>query len=896
MSSSRRHVARATVLWLAVSLAAAQDPTASDGPSPVALDEPPAVPANEEAVAPPESDQGNAVLQNRTTLNLLGEADTAAGESRRNENRQITLVDNNAAQELNQRVGTTATITEEFQPDLGYFTSEYGTAPRRPIHVSPQSGTAIHGNLFWNHDNSAFRARSFFQVGAVKPARSNQYGGAVGLDLWPGSFMSVAGSQSKIRGNVNGNVLIPLPEERTPLTNDPVLRPIVQRYLNGYPNIAPNRPDIAARALNTNSLQVINTDTASGQLTQNLGERDKLAFQYAFTAQRVDAFQLVVGQNPDSANQSHRAGVTWNRVWSPLTVTDASVGFDRQNTRLVAAEGAVGPLFVTGLTTLGPFLNIPLRRVQNRFRYSFGVRQQRGNHALRVGFGAARFQYNSDEPDGARGAIQFAPDFGRDGITNLRLGTPNRATIAIGDTYRAFRNWEVQAYAGDRWQVHSRLALNFGVRWEPITRPFEVTGRSNLPFDSDWNNFGGSFGFSYRLPGNYGVVHGAYGLMYGQIFPVTYGQDRLNLPYNLRLITLGPDLRNLGWDVDPDDIDPNARSSRYDISPNLATPYSHQYNLAWEGELGAGWRLQLGYAGSRSHKLFFAYTRNRAVPVEGIPLTTSTVNERRPDQNVFEQPDIHNGSRSYYDAGRVTVVVPRWGGFGLTASYWFSKAMDIGANFTATGSGNASFSESGQSQDNVHADLKALTDFDQPHALLVQANYQVGQGGGARGGWLERVYRNWNVSSVVLLKNGTPFTMFTGSDAPGVGNVDGTQGDRPMVLDPSILGQTVGDPDMAPRLLPRSAFRFIQAPGETRGNIGRNTFRRGKIANVNAAVSRTWALPREWQMTFRAQSVNFFNTPQFAEPGNSLLSPNFGQITNTLNDGRTFEFSLRLAF
>ena len=43
-------------------------------------------------------------------------------------------------------------------------------------------------------------------------------------------------------------------------------------------------------------------------------------------------------------------------------------------------------------------------------------------------------------------------------------------------------------------------------------------------------------------------------------------------------------------------------------------------------------------------------------------------------------------------------------------------------------------------------------------------------------------------------------------------------------------------------------------------------------------------------------SINFFNAPQFAEPGRTLAAADFGQITNTLNDGRTFRFLLRFAF
>lgn len=52
----------------------------------------------------------------------------------------------------------------------------------------------------------------------------------------------------------------------------------------------------------------------------------------------------------------------------------------------------------------------------------------------------------------------------------------------------------------------------------------------------------------------------------------------------------------------------------------------------------------------------------------------------------------------------------------------------------------------------------------------------------------------------------------------------------------------------------------------------------------------------EQRLRFRAESVNLFNTPQFAEPGFDLVLPNFGQITNTLNDGRTFRFWLNFLF
>src|SRR6476661_5051558 len=130
-----------------------------------AQDKAPAEPAKPE----PKPDQ-------RTELNLLGKVDTASGESRRNENVQFNLIDNNALKELNIRMGTTATIVSEFGPDRTYFGAEFGNAPSTPLHVAALKFSGFHGALYETHNNSVFSARSFFQVGAVRPAHQNDYG------------------------------------------------------------------------------------------------------------------------------------------------------------------------------------------------------------------------------------------------------------------------------------------------------------------------------------------------------------------------------------------------------------------------------------------------------------------------------------------------------------------------------------------------------------------------------------------------------------------------------------------------------------------------------------------------------------------------------------------------
>ena len=71
------------------------------------------------------------------------------------------------------------------------------------------------------------------------------------------------------------------------------------------------------------------------------------------------------------------------------------------------------------------------------------------------------------------------------------------------------------------------------------------------------------------------------------------------------------------------------------LDANLVVPYSQQYTLQFERELGSNTRIRLSYIGSRTWKLFRTVRENRAERVEGIPSTTRTVNNRRPDPRFF---------------------------------------------------------------------------------------------------------------------------------------------------------------------------------------------------------------------------------------------------------------------
>ena len=801
----------------------------------------------------------------QSDVNLLGKADTAVGESRRNENVQFNLIDNYSLKESNLRLGTTATIVREFVVDRGYFGAEFGTAPKADLTIPTALRTGFHGQLRWTHLNSIFSARTFFQVGSVKPARENDYGFNAGTNLWKNAKLFVDAGQTKIRGSVNGNVLVPRPDEREPLATDPATRAIVVRFLAAYPKELPNRTDINLRALNTNSPQTINNHQANFRLDQALTKQDGLALQYQFTNQNVQAFQLVAGQNPNTDTKSHVARLAWTRQWSPTTVSYLTTSYDRVTSVLLPDDEAVGPFIIpSGLTVLGPDGSIPIDRAQNQMRFGGQVRRVQGKHTMTAGFGFLRRQLNGRESDVHRGFFSFNSEVVKDeegkdrlidAVENLRRGRASMYLISIGHIHRGFRNWEMQFYAGDNWQLSPRLTLQFGLRYQPTTAPVEVNNFNQVPFDSDLNNVAPSVGFAYRMPRNLGVMRGGFGVHFGEIFAPTFQQIRYSPPLNNKINVNIPNLVNPLGSLTQGGQIPIARATVYTTAPELALPYSYQYNLSWEPELGKAFgrfaRLQFGYVGSRSHKLFVMWYQNRAHVVKDIKQELGTINQRRANPNFAEIRYVVNTSNGYFDAGRVSLVLSNWHGLTMDTAYWFSKAIDLGSNYLNNAYENDSRSSRSQSEFENHREMKGLSLFDQTHAFLWRVNYLLKPQSPFRA--LDRLTNGWNFSAVVLAKTGIPFNVVSGSDAPGFGNVDGSGGDRPNLLDPGILGRTIANPDTSKQLLPRAAFGFIK-PTEESGNLGRNVFRKGPIRNVNATMARTWAFQKDVRLTFRAES------------------------------------------
>ena len=805
--------------------------------------------------------------------------------ARRNQNIQVNLIDTQALIESLGRQGAQVRPVTEFSAARGNYAVELGGVGPSPQIVRPDQRVAYHGEFFETHNNHTMNARTFFQVGEVLPSRRNQYGfrfgGPLGSDRL--SFL-VTGNESRESGFVNGNVLVPLPHERTPTAQDPEARALIQKWLDAYPDELPNRVEIDQRLLNTNAVQKVRNTGGSFKLDWQRTEDQQFTLRYSFSDNLIDGFELVGGQNPDQRLRPQTLNLTLEQQLSDRTVLRAGVNYLRRKVHVLLPPAAVGPFVnASGLAFLGPSFELPIRRASNDFEYLVSGSTSLDAHQIDWGGFLGRTQLNEFQADAQRGVYSFRANFGHaTAIDAFLAGEASRYTTIFGELYRGYRMTDFSLYANDRIRVTPNLHLTLGLRYEYAGKPSEANNLTEFPYSSDTNNLAPRLGLAWTRGRT--TVRAGYGVSFGQIFPATFRMARLNLPDVAWIRIQAPDLIDPIGGLDfSSGATPISAQNRMD--PELVTPYSQLYTLDVSEELPGDITLRASYIGSRTWKLFRIVRGNRAVAVEGIPFVTRTIDLRRPDPTAQSIARMTNQARAYFDAAQFSIDKVFSQGLALRGTYTWSKALDSGSDFSNPGTNMQE--RIAQNESRAVEDLKALSSFDTPHSVVLAYSFELPT----------RFLRGWTVSGTTILKDGTPFTVETGNDAPPFGNADGERNDRPSILDPSRLGSSVDNPDTALDVLSRDIFDATAPSRDGYGNIARNSFRKDGTTNFNLAISRTFTLPGDRaSLLFRTEFINAFNHPQFSPPNSRMAADSFGQITNTQNDGRNVQFHLRLMF
>ncbi len=473
-----------------------------------------------------------------------------------------------------------------------------------------------------------------------------------------------------------------------------------------------------------------------------------------------------------------------------------------------------------------------------------------------------------------------------------------------------------------------------------------VEPRVGLAWAPQWRE-----GFLGRLsggPGNLSIRAG-YGLYHGRIFQSVFSQTgasvRANPPTALsRTISTTPGVLNLS---DPSlgfVFTPGLQTVRHvEVipSPDLEMPHSHQWNLSLERALPWRSSLRLTYSAAMGRGLLRFTPTNLAefpftvvnhpnnAPAAGAPdlrgiridriaadfrcagtgfipgqnvnatcpvpvpianneisLRVPRINERRPDPRFTTNQVISNDASSWYHGLQVEWNKAFSSGVWFDATYTWSKAIDDTSDATFLGAGDTN----ALGPDKNFA--RGPSRFHTPHRFTFT------------GTWRLPIFRNrtdlagdllggWQVSAVVKVSHGTPFTVTDSSG--GDINWDGFSENRPVILDPSVLGRTIGDLPTSSQELPRSAFQRA-TPDDYNRLVGRNTFYGDGVQNVDLGFVKSFGLPTDDRLMLRLNVFNLLNRRQWSFPTSDFASANFGVITSQFNTARTLQLEARYIF
>jgi hypothetical protein len=173
-----------------------------------------------------------------------------------------------------------------------------------------------------------------------------------------------------------------------------------------------------------------------------------------------------------------------------------------------------------------------------------------------------------------------------------------------------------------------------------------------------------------------------------------------------------------------------------------------------------------------------------------------------------------------------------------------------------------------------------------------------------------KILSDWEFAGISVLQSGSPITVLDSNAGLVYGNFE-NRAER-TGSNPSTRGSLYSRV-LNGYLDPRAFTIAPEAPGGSGagdtdfGNGGVGIVRGPGQRNIDMAVDRIFPVTESSSFRFRAEFFNLTNTPQFANPNNSLdftvgpngpanLNPSFGMITAAAANPRIIQFAMKFLF
>ena len=745
---------------------------------------------------------------------------------------------------------------------------------------------------------------------------------------------------------------------RLSLGNDtPANRAWQDMILARFPQGAvPNAPQIDARQFQYPQFFDRPQRDYSGRLDYNFTLSNNLTGRYQRSNQEFANGEVIIGEQTFQHNQQSNFGLTWTNTLSSNTVQEFRYGLGLRSTNVDINAGNDTPVVRFGGITNGPILGnagaFPINRDQRDQQLVYNISSARwANHTLKVGTDIRRSRLDDRAHNFNRGFWNFTTACGGvtypNGYAAFWAGCVNRFQKAFGPDFLQNQLDEMNFYAQDDWRPWENLTLNLGLRYEIVDAPEEKEDRIDYFFDQG-TYIDPRLGFAYSpnwernrflraMTGGNGrfSIRGGYGVYHGRVFQSIFSQGGANVRYNVPNATF-LDVLNQTNISDPTNGfvftpgPPTTVVALTLIDPDLQMPETRQYNLTFERQVFTQARLRLSYIGTqgknllqyRFHNLpekpgkqgsgarwilaadvncagtgFVAGVAVNAACPTPVPIADNEVSlrvtrtlQRRPDPRFGTNLEVSNVGESNYHGGSFEFETGLLRGFQGRVTYTFSKNLDNGSEATASGTGDLNFFPP-----DYPDYARGYSRFDVRHRATVSGSYLLPFFRN-RNDAVGSIFGGWQVSTLVRLSSGTPFTII---DTGAIDiDLDGVANQRPVCVNPEYCKDWhVNNPFNSQLEMPRSAFRRATVNDDISDLTGRNTHRTDGSEVVDLGLYKSFKVGMGLDsVLLRLDVFNALNHVTWGFPTNDFASANFGRITATAYTPRTFQLGIRLLY
>jgi hypothetical protein len=626
----------------------------------------------------------------------------------------------------------------------------------------------------------------------------------------------------------------------------------------------------------------------------------------------------VADLNKSAADYGLNTGVTDSRLFGFPEIDIGSL--------FVMGGNSSWPLFTSPTYTYQALDNVSLTRGHHQFRFG-GEFRHGGTDLFRARRGRGRIVFDD--------TLDANDDVATPALVNFlqgNFGDEGFGQILTGDIHRYVTMTAFGAFVADDWRIAPRLTLNLGLRYD-VSQPvkdsnnlianfipshgglIQVGKGINSPYATDWNNLSPRLGIAWDVFGSGKTVLRAGGaIIYEQptirefidrgglnenpsgLPGVTPGNGTIQLVQRelddtgaLSAAWLGKTPLFAGALTTPCDIgDP---CDVFGTPYHLSTPYVASWNFNLQQALSPSTSLQIGYVANRGIKLYSHRDINQSDPMASFncfnngddsyhgcrqdtrPFVTNCTTGAGPCLDwAGYATELENHGNSFYNGLQVTVTQRGFKGLNFLAGYTWAHALD---NATTNRSGfpqdNRTF---GPEWGNGDYDIRHRFTFSMSYELpRVHAPLQLGEG--------------WQLTSIVNLQTGEPFSFFDSSDDISFSgefldrwDFSGDPNDVHWTADPAkqITHLTGTDATNNPRCAAQnknpdmedifgcfvSGSAVITPPAYgTFGNMRRNIFRGPAYANLDMSITKRWKLSEKINLQLRGEFFNVLNHPNF---------------------------------